>query len=84
MGNSNCSKWYLVARHYLMQQYKQHIPMTDMGLFSLATAELESSSFCLSAVSPGVTDGGNRCSLHSEMTLLSAVKYCCSWQIYGP
>ena len=53
-----------------MQQYQQHVPMTDMGLFSLAIAELECSSFCLSTVSPGVTDGGSRGSLHSEMTLL--------------
>ena len=62
------------------------VPMTDMGLFSfsLASEELESSSFCLSSVLPGVTDGGNRCSLHSEMIFLSVVKYCCSWKIYGP
>jgi len=67
-----------------MQQYQQHVPVTNMGLFSLATADLDSSSFCLSAVSPGVSVGGNRCIFHSEMTLLNAVKYCCSWQIYGP
>jgi len=46
-----------------MQQYQQHKQMTDMGLFSTGTAELQSSSLWWSAVWPWVTDSGNRYSL---------------------
>jgi len=38
-----CGKRYSKVK-YVMQQYQQHIQMTDMGLFSSGTAELQSSS----------------------------------------
>jgi hypothetical protein len=56
-----------------MQQYQQHKQMTDMGLISSNTAELQSSSLWQSAVWHSVIDGGNWYSLNSEINLLSVV-----------